>query len=187
MQFWLLNETSLKIDTLLSNLGTDRMAHKLMEMWTLTKLSSMCACVYLLKTQSREISLLATIVSILAYTSDVSQWNKERKRSLGLIVCLASLGHIKLVSYIIGQVSLKHTGSHERKGYSKTEAENRKLLVLREKGTKVPNWRVHTGKARNQILFLTFHKQSQASMDVTFQTSNVFVCILLITANNLCL
>lgn len=49
----------------------------------------------LTETQQQEIRLLATVGSILAYTSDINQCNKVRKnRSLGL------KGHLGIVVYV---------------------------------------------------------------------------------------
>lgn len=62
----------------------------------------------LTETQQQEIRLLATTGSILAYTSDINQCNKSRKRnqSLGL------KGHLGIVVYVNNV--LEYLGSSHR-------------------------------------------------------------------------
>lgn len=120
----------------------------------------------LTKTQQQKIRLLATIGSVLAYTSDINQCNKARKRnrSLGLKGHLGTVVYVNNVLEYLGrshrniQVLLRGKDIQRQK----KRLENSRLLALSKNPTST-NMRYMIEWVRNQILFSSFQKQSQVS------------------------
>lgn len=133
----------------------------------------------LTETQQQEIRLLATVGSILSYTSDINQCNKARKRnwSLGLKGYLGIVVHINNVLDYLGrshrsiQVLLRGKDIQRQK-----QREIRKLQALvfdRERILHPQTWDTcWSGKESNSLLELPETKPSE-QIPVYWQLFNI--------------